>query len=80
MQPLEVREIGSERTHKAAQLAIWSPICSKKLQGVVKLAGALESGRYVARDIGKYSDASELPEIVLVDVFFVSEVTWSSLR
>ncbi|XP_032455511.1 putative aminopeptidase W07G4.4 isoform X4 [Nasonia vitripennis] len=50
--PLEVREIGSERTHKAAQLAVWSPICSKKLQGVVKLAGALESGRYVARDIG----------------------------
>lgn len=55
LQPLEVREIGPERSHKAAQLAVWSPICSKKLQGIVKLAGALESGRFVARDIGEYS-------------------------
>lgn len=51
--PLEVREIGPERCYKACQLAVWSPICSKKLQGIVKLASALESGRYVARDIGK---------------------------
>ncbi|XP_014212838.1 putative aminopeptidase W07G4.4 [Copidosoma floridanum] len=50
--PLEVREISNDRTHKANCLGIWSPICSKKLQGVVKLAAALESGRYVARDIG----------------------------
>lgn len=52
-QPLEVREICPDRCYKACQLAVWSPICSKKLQGIVKLASALESGRYVARDIGK---------------------------
>lgn len=50
--PLEVREISPDRCYKACQLGIWSPICSKKLQGIVKLATALESGRYVARDIG----------------------------
>ncbi|XP_046609232.1 putative aminopeptidase W07G4.4 isoform X1 [Neodiprion virginianus] len=50
--PLEVREICPDRCYKACQLAVWSPICSKKLQGIVKLASALESGRYVARDIG----------------------------
>ncbi|XP_014221946.1 putative aminopeptidase W07G4.4 isoform X1 [Trichogramma pretiosum] len=50
--PLEVREISAERTHKAKRLGVWSPICATKLQGVVKLAQALESGRYVARDIG----------------------------
>ncbi|XP_051169638.1 putative aminopeptidase W07G4.4 [Leptopilina boulardi] len=50
--PLEVREISAERCYKASQLGVWSPICSKKLQGIVKLATALESGRYVARDIG----------------------------
>ncbi|XP_015594857.1 putative aminopeptidase W07G4.4 isoform X2 [Cephus cinctus] len=50
--PLEVREIGPEKCYKACQLGVWSPICNKKLQGVVKLASALESGRYVARDIG----------------------------
>lgn len=50
-----MREICPERCYKACQLAVWSPICSKKLQGIVKLASALESGRYVARDIGKSS-------------------------
>lgn len=50
--PLEVREIGPERCFKATRLGVWSPICSKKLQGIVKLATALESGRFVARDIG----------------------------
>ena len=53
VQPLEVRETCPDRCYKACQLAVWSPICSKKLQGIVKLAAALESGRYVARDIGK---------------------------
>ncbi|KYM94413.1 Putative aminopeptidase W07G4.4 [Cyphomyrmex costatus] len=52
--PLEVREIGPDRCYKACQLGVWSPICSKKLQGIVKLVSALESGRYVARDIGKF--------------------------
>ncbi|XP_014212859.1 putative aminopeptidase W07G4.4 [Copidosoma floridanum] len=50
--PLEVREISDDRTHKAKYLGIWSPIDSKKLETIVKLATALESGRYVARDIG----------------------------
>ncbi|EZA55609.1 putative aminopeptidase W07G4.4 [Ooceraea biroi] len=50
--PLEVREICPDRCYKACQLGVWSPICSKRLQGIVKLASALESGRYVARDIG----------------------------
>ncbi|KAG7190674.1 hypothetical protein KM043_006752 [Ampulex compressa] len=50
--PLEVREISPDRCYKACQLGVWSPICSKKLQCIVKLASALESGRYVARDIG----------------------------
>ncbi|KAJ8684370.1 hypothetical protein QAD02_020162 [Eretmocerus hayati] len=50
--PLEIREIGPDRCFKAANIGIWSPICSQKLQGVVKLASALESGRFVARDIG----------------------------
>ncbi|KAH0949198.1 hypothetical protein HN011_006296 [Eciton burchellii] len=50
--PLEVREICPERCFKASQLGVWSPICSKRLQGIVKLAAALESGRFVARDIG----------------------------
>jgi hypothetical protein len=53
-QPLEVREICPERCFKASQLGVWSPICSKRLQGIVKLAAALESGRFVARDIGKF--------------------------
>lgn len=35
------------------ELGVWSPICSKKLEGIVKLASALEYGRYIARDIGK---------------------------
>lgn len=48
-----MREISPERCYKACQLGVWSPICSKKLQGIVRLASALESGRYVARDIGK---------------------------
>lgn len=54
-QPLEVREICPDRCYSqySYQLGVWSPICSKKLQGIVKLASALESGRYVARDIGK---------------------------
>ncbi|XP_011505018.1 PREDICTED: putative aminopeptidase W07G4.4 isoform X2 [Ceratosolen solmsi marchali] len=50
--PLEVREISPDLSYKATTLGIWSPICSKKLQGVVKLATSLESGRFVARDIG----------------------------
>ncbi|XP_033209071.1 putative aminopeptidase W07G4.4 isoform X1 [Belonocnema kinseyi] len=50
--PLEIREISPDRCYKACELGVWSPICSKKLQGIVKLAAALESGRYVARDIG----------------------------
>ncbi|KAK0183044.1 hypothetical protein PV327_001122 [Microctonus hyperodae] len=50
--PLEVREISADRCYKACQLGVWSPICGKKLQGIVKLATMLESGRFVARDIG----------------------------
>ncbi|XP_058793754.1 putative aminopeptidase W07G4.4 [Phymastichus coffea] len=50
--PLEIREDLPERCYKAACLGVWSPICPKKLQGVVKLSSALESGRFVARDIG----------------------------
>jgi len=49
-----VREICPDRCFKASQLGVWSPICSKRLQGIVKLAAALESGRFVARDIGKF--------------------------
>lgn len=52
-QPLEVREIGPDRCYKACQLGVWSVICNKRLQGIVKLAAGLESGRFVARDIGK---------------------------
>lgn len=51
--PLEVREISRDHCYKAYQLGVWSPISTKKLEGIVKLACALESGRYVARDIGK---------------------------
>ncbi|XP_074100534.1 putative aminopeptidase W07G4.4 isoform X1 [Cotesia typhae] len=50
--PLEVREISRDHCYKAYQLGVWSPISTKKLEGIVKLACALESGRYVARDIG----------------------------
>ncbi|XP_063989183.1 putative aminopeptidase W07G4.4 isoform X2 [Diachasmimorpha longicaudata] len=50
--PLEVRESHPTRCYKAHQLGVWSTICSQKLQAIVKLASALESGRYVARDIG----------------------------
>lgn len=50
-----MREICPDRCYSpySYQLGVWSPICSKRLQGIVKLASALESGRYVARDIGK---------------------------
>ncbi|XP_043267203.1 putative aminopeptidase W07G4.4 isoform X2 [Venturia canescens] len=50
--PLGVREIGPDRCYKACRLGVWTSGCPKKIQGVVKLASALESGRYVARDIG----------------------------
>ncbi|XP_057339517.1 putative aminopeptidase W07G4.4 [Microplitis mediator] len=50
--PLEEREISGDYCNKAYQLGVWSPISSKNLEGIVKLACALESGRYVARDIG----------------------------
>lgn len=53
-QPLEIREDLPEKCYKSPCLGVWSPICPKKLQGVVKLASALESGRFVARDIGKF--------------------------
>ena len=54
MQPLQVREIGPDRTHKAKKLGVWSTIGVEKLQAIVNQALVLESGRYVARDIGKY--------------------------
>ncbi|XP_034949850.1 putative aminopeptidase W07G4.4 [Chelonus insularis] len=50
--PLEVREMCADQSYKTCQLGVWSPICGKKLEGIVKLASVLESGRYVARDIG----------------------------
>ncbi|XP_033340320.1 putative aminopeptidase W07G4.4 [Megalopta genalis] len=76
--PLEVREICPDRCYKACQLAVWSPICSKKLQGVVKLASALESGRYVARDIGGADPERMAPprvEEYLAELFCGSNVT-----
>ncbi|KYQ59810.1 Putative aminopeptidase W07G4.4 [Trachymyrmex zeteki] len=74
--PLEVREIG--RCYKACQLGVWSSICSKKLQGIVKLASALESGRYVARDIGGADPERMAPlrvEEYLAELFCGSNVT-----
>lgn len=76
--PLEVREICPERCYKACQLAVWSPICSKKLQGIVKLASALESGRFVARDIGGADPERMAPprvEEYVAELFFGSNVT-----
>ncbi|XP_043687025.1 putative aminopeptidase W07G4.4 [Vespula pensylvanica] len=76
--PLEVREICPDRCYKACQLAVWSPICSKKLQGIVKLASALESGRYVARDIGGADPERMAPprvEEYLAELFCGSNVT-----
>ncbi|XP_012287686.1 putative aminopeptidase W07G4.4 isoform X2 [Orussus abietinus] len=76
--PLEVREISPDRCYKAVQLGVWSPICSKKLQGVVKLASALESGRYVARDIGGADPermAAPRVEEYLAELFLGSNVT-----
>lgn len=76
--PLEVREISPDRCYKACQLAVWSPICSKKLQGIVKLASALESGRYVARDIGGADPERMAPirvEEYVAELFCGSHVT-----
>lgn len=76
--PLEVREICPDHCYKACQLAVWSPICSKKLQGIVKLASALESGRYVARDIGGADPERMAPprvEEYLAELFCGSHVT-----
>ncbi|XP_011703642.1 PREDICTED: putative aminopeptidase W07G4.4 isoform X2 [Wasmannia auropunctata] len=76
--PLEVREICADRCYKACQLGVWSPICSKKLQGIVKLASALESGRYVARDIGGADPERMAPprvEEYLAELFCGSNVT-----
>ncbi|XP_076240994.1 dipeptidase B [Calliopsis andreniformis] len=76
--PLEVRETCPDRCYKACQLAVWSPICSKKLQGIVKLASALESGRYVARDIGGADPERMAPprvEEYLAELFCGSNVT-----
>ncbi|OAD55072.1 Putative aminopeptidase W07G4.4 [Eufriesea mexicana] len=76
--PLEVRETCPDRCYKACQLAVWSPICSKKLQGIVKLAAALESGRYIARDIGGADPERMTPirvEEYLAEVFCGSNVT-----
>ncbi|XP_018054500.1 PREDICTED: putative aminopeptidase W07G4.4 [Atta colombica] len=76
--PLEVREIGPDRCYKACQLGVWSPICSKKLQGIVKLASALESGRYVARDIGGADPERMTPlrvEEYLAELFCGSNVS-----
>ncbi|XP_032663447.1 putative aminopeptidase W07G4.4 isoform X1 [Odontomachus brunneus] len=76
--PLEVREICPERCYKAHHLGVWSPICSKKLQSIVKLASALESGRFVARDIGGADPERMAPprvEEYLADLFYGSSVT-----
>ncbi|KAK2579907.1 hypothetical protein KPH14_007587 [Odynerus spinipes] len=76
--PLEVREICPDRCYKACQLAVWSPICSKKLQGIVKLASALESGRYVARDIGGADPERMAPprvEEYLAELYCGSHIT-----
>lgn len=76
--PLEVREISQERCYKACQLGVWSPICSKKLQGIVKLASALESGRYVARDIGGADPERMAPprvEQYLSELFWETNIT-----
>ncbi|XP_043601408.1 putative aminopeptidase W07G4.4 [Bombus pyrosoma] len=76
--PLEVRETCPDRCYKACQLAVWSPICSKKLQGIVKLASALESGRYVARDIGGADPERMAPprvEEYLAELFCGTNVT-----
>ncbi|XP_011880685.1 PREDICTED: putative aminopeptidase W07G4.4 isoform X3 [Vollenhovia emeryi] len=76
--PLEVREISRDRCYKASQLGVWSPICSKKLQGIVKLASVLESGRYVARDIGGADPERMAPprvEEYLAELFCGSSVT-----
>lgn len=76
--PLEVREICPDRRYKACQLGVWSPICPKKLQGIVKLASALESGRYVARDIGGADPERMAPlrvEEYLAELFCGSNIT-----
>lgn len=52
-QNIQLREADSERCYKVHQLGVWSTICSEKLEACVNLAISLESGRYVARDIGK---------------------------
>ncbi|XP_072767080.1 putative aminopeptidase W07G4.4 [Anoplolepis gracilipes] len=76
--PLEVREINPDRRYKARQLGVWSPICPKKLQNIVTLGLALESGRYVARDIGGADPERMTPlrvEEYLAELFCGSNIT-----
>ncbi|XP_020284550.1 putative aminopeptidase W07G4.4 [Pseudomyrmex gracilis] len=77
--PLEVREARLDRySQYPHQLGVWSPICSKKLQGIVRLASALEYGRYVARDIGGADPERMAPprvEEYLAQLFCGSNIT-----
>ncbi|KAL0105085.1 hypothetical protein PUN28_016616 [Cardiocondyla obscurior] len=76
--PLEVREACPDRCYKVRKLGVWSPIRGEKLQDIVKLASMLESGRYVARDIGGGDPERMAPprvEEYLAELFCGSNVT-----
>lgn len=50
---MEIRESNAEKASKVKCLSVWSPSDSKKIESIVNQALVLESGRCVARDIGK---------------------------
>lgn len=52
LQPIEVREHNPTKTTKIDYLGVWSPESLSRTNHIVTLAKKLESGLYVARDIG----------------------------